>query len=104
MRLLLAAMALAFLVQTPSKAQNCETLSVRDVAGRITATKLICVDANGAWADPATINAASEPVVETSAPLPLAKTEIIPEADAKRTPCPHNRRTSEPRGRAIACG
>ena len=86
MRLLFAAMALTFFVQTPSNAQNCETLSVRDAAGRVIASKQICVDANGAWVDPATVNAISEPVVRTFTPEAPPQPEIIYEAEVLPQP------------------
>lgn len=78
MRMLFAAMALAFLVQTPTNAQNCESLTVRDAAGQVIATKQICVDANGAWVDPAAVQfdvapAEVEPVLQTLSPLEPAE-------------------------------
>jgi len=98
MRLIFVAITtLALFAQTPTSAQNCETLSVRDAAGFVTGTKQICVDENGAWVDPATVNPNSEPVQQIferseqsivtieprplttiAEPVPLVEAEVFP--------------------------
>ncbi len=97
MRLLFAAMTLACLAFTPSHAQNCESLSIRNAAGDVTATKRVCVDANGAWVDPATVSSSSEAAFQTfvppepigvitEAPLLPAGNEIVPQAEVWQQP------------------
>jgi len=58
MRLFFMTSALAVMVCSATAAQTCETMNVRDVSGQIVSTSQMCVDANGAWVDPASVGVA----------------------------------------------
>jgi len=96
MRLLFAAMALIWLSYTPASALNCEILSIRNASGDVTATKRVCVDANGAWVDPATVDQTSEPEPNVLWPTESEVTTFSPPPPLEIQPTPQIEGWSQP--------